>query len=102
MRSVLEPRGLATGERLAQPGQRGAAPQRERLAQQPGRVLGLSPAGLAGERLEALQIERAVGDAQPVAAPMRLEHALGEDLAEARNQPLAPSRTPDPRRSDPR
>ena len=65
---LLEPRDLALGKRLVgEVGERGAAPERERLAKGRGRTAARrrppAPAAFPGEALEAIQVELASGPA---------------------------------------
>ena len=93
---LLEPDDRGLRERLVgEVGERGAAPERERLAQRR-RGRSASPAGavrlaLAEQALEAVQVELLGLELERVAGRARDEHAAPSDLAQARRRsPGAP------------
>jgi hypothetical protein len=89
---LIEPRGLALGERLvAQVGEGRPAPQSKRLAQQLGglaeRAAAQRSVAFLRQLLEALRIELAGVDAEPVRGPFPRQ-AVGDDLAQLRDVDL--------------
>ena len=87
--ALLEARDLGAGEVVVgEVGQRGPAPQRERLAQLLCRFPGLYVACLLDQLLEPLHIELAGGDLQDVAARPREHHLVPERLAQLRDVAL--------------
>ena len=86
---LLEARGLGARERLGELGERGAAPQRERLAQPAGGGRGVAlrerrPARVA-QGGEPDEVERVRVDLQRVAGRPRLEQVRGQRLAQLRD-----------------
>ena len=83
----LEPFPLGLGERLGgEVGERRAVPEPERLPEQARGRVGVTgsqlPPGAADQRFEALQVELAWLDDEPVAGSARLDSAGAERLAE--------------------
>ena len=90
---LLEARALVPCERLRELGQRGPAPERERVAQQLARLLGHRPCASAcasvGDRaLEAGEVELVVADLEQVAGSTRVEPRLRQRLAQLRDVDL--------------
>ena len=89
---LLEPPRLDGGERLLELREGGAAPQRQRLAQQPGRPFVRSRAqgrsALVAQALEADQVHRLGRQVERVAGRARHEQALRQHLAQHRDVDL--------------
>ena len=87
--AFLKALDVAAGELVVgEVGERGPAPQRERLAQLPRRLARRGGARLLHELLEAVRVELARGDAQHVATGARQQHILAERLAQLRDVAL--------------
>ena len=89
---LLEPRALVPGERLRELGQRGAAPERERLAQPLGRVLRIAlreRAAAVGERaLETGDVELVLAHLEHVARAACVQSRLRQRLPQLRDLDL--------------
>ena len=83
---LVETRRLEPGEfLLLEVGERRAAPEVERLAQQPRRRGGLRRSRLLQEPLEAVAVDRVATDREPVAGRVSDEHVAADQLAQRRD-----------------
>ncbi len=89
---LLQPHALGERERLGELGQRGPAPDVERLAQALGGRLRVAAqqrrAAAPAQGLEAVQVDRVGLDLERVAASPRAQHAVRQHLAQLRDVDL--------------
>ena len=86
---LLQPRDLALRERLVgEVGERGAAPQPQRCAEQLRRLVGRPSGSVRDEPLKPARVEPVGVDPNDVAGRARDEHTVAEHLPQLRDVPL--------------